>query len=259
MSTASPNSAGLMVLRERAHALVLERGQVAEDELLAHVYGAAVSDSLAGLLRAPLSADSRLTRLADGTWTLAAKARPQSGPGSVAFTALVVVADGPRPGRSAVLAVAARAVEPNREPVDFSVHFRPRRRVPRYVAERLGLDPETLREAPTFADTVDDFVAFLGARQVLAQEAELGWRFLASEARSAGRTLPDVDLLDLNQLAARVLGLEGKPTLDRILSAAGVPRQPGASPEQQVRAVARAGAGTGSAVSTRAGLDFHIR
>jgi DNA polymerase III epsilon subunit-like protein len=83
----------------------------------------------------------------------------------------------------------------------FSATVNPQARIPRYVAERAGLEVEALEGLPTFDAILDDLVRFLGERPICAQEAHQTWAFLEGEARRAGRTLLAPALVDINQLA----------------------------------------------------------
>ena len=100
----------------------------------------------------------------------------------------------------------------------FSATVNPQSRVPRYVAERAGLEVEALEGLPTFDAILDDLVRFLDERPICAQEAALAWSFLEAEARRAGRTLRAPALVDVNQLA----GGSGKPTLGLVARRLGI-------------------------------------
>jgi len=67
---AAVDEQGYLALRDRAHALLLQIGAVAEETLLAHVYGGLTPPALRTQLSAPLVGDPRLQRLTDGRWTL---------------------------------------------------------------------------------------------------------------------------------------------------------------------------------------------
>ncbi len=225
-------------LCNRAYLLLRERGTVDEDTLLAHVYGGRVAPQLRPKLLAPLVDDRRIERGEDGSWRLARTEQPTEY-GAVPFTALAVVADGPRPGPAAVLAIAAQHVDDGRDVAELYVHLRPRRRVPHYAAARLGVEPDTLSDAPTFADVLDELIGFLADRPVVAQEADLAWRFLVAEAQRIARSLPDLDVLDLTVLGERILALPAKPALDNLLNEVGVNPVWSGSPRRESQAVAR--------------------
>jgi DNA polymerase III epsilon subunit-like protein len=206
-------------LCDRAVRLISERGVVPEADLLAHVYGGSVPDALRLQFVQPLLADGRLRRDSTGHWSLQVSSTAADGR---AFTALALAATGPTPGRARLVRLVARHVE-NGETVErFDATFDPRRRVPRYVAARAGLDAELLNGQPTFAQVLDDFVLFLADRPVVAQDARLTWAFLDAEARLAQRNLIEPPLVDVNELAAEQVQLMGKPTLGLVAAHLGI-------------------------------------
>ena len=214
MASAGP---GFLALRDRAHALLLSRGAVDEATLLAHVYGGPAPAALRATLAAPLADDPRLQRGPDGTWTLRGPA-----PTSDGFTALALVVSGPTLGRGRIVRLSARRMQHGAMLERFEVTLNPGKRVPRYVAARLGLEPAALDDLPPFADVLDDLVRFLGERPILAQDARLTWAFVEAEARRAGRVLAGPPLVDANDLATRRLALDTKPTLALVAAHLGI-------------------------------------
>ena len=200
--------AGFVALRDRAYAFLVRRGSADEAALLSHVYGGFAPPALRAKLAAPLEGDPRLERGQDSTWTLRGRAHVPRG-----FTALALVATGPTPGRGRIVRVSARAVLPGEISERFEVTLNPGKRVPRYVAARLGLEPAALDDLPPFADVLDDLVRFLGSRPIFAQDARLTWAFVDAEARRIGRVLAEPILVDANEAATRLLDLASKPTL----------------------------------------------
>src|SRR5262245_19417230 len=92
-------------LRDRAVRFVVDRGAATEDAVLAHVYGGSTPPALRATLAAPLLADPRLERGADGQW------RPRSTAATPGFTALGLVASGPRPERARVVGMHALHID----------------------------------------------------------------------------------------------------------------------------------------------------
>src|SRR6185437_4453328 len=92
-----------------------------------------------------------------------------------AFTALSVVGSGPNPTRARVVRLVALHVENGAVQARFDVTLDPGRRVPRYAADRAGLEPEAFEGLPSFATILDDLAAFLEERPLLAQDAHLAW------------------------------------------------------------------------------------
>jgi len=226
-------------LCDRAFRFVAERGLVSEPEMLAHVYGGAIPGALSTRLAAPLLTDGRLARAADGTWSLTAS--PQADAQDPTFTALALVATGPTPGRARLVRVAAAHVVGKRVVERFDVTLNPRRRVPRYVAERVGVEPEVLDSQPDFADVLDELARFLTLRPVLAQDVQLTWAFLDAEARRFGRILPAPRLLDVNAMATMLLNLTGKPSLGLVAARLGIGSVDINHPDEEARVLGLVG------------------
>ena len=153
----------------------------------------------------------------------------------LALTTLALAASGPSPGRGRVVRLCAVHVQGDSTLERFEVTVNPGRRVPRYVAERLGLAPELLDELPPFEAILDDLVRFLGTRPVLAQDARLTWAFVSAEARRAGRVLAEPLLVDANEIATRLLALKGKPTLALVAAHLGIGTVRITRPEEEAR------------------------
>jgi DNA polymerase III epsilon subunit-like protein len=207
-------------LCERAYRFVAERGVAAEEDVLRHVFGGAMPPALRARLAAPLLADTRLEREANGHWRV--RSAPVELSTSPAFTALALVASGARPGRGRLVRVTALHVDGQEIVERFDARLNPLRRVPRYVAERAGVEAEVLNSQPLFEDVVDDLVRFLGERPILAQDVQLTWSFIQTEARLHGRLLGEPPLLDVNDLASEQLELTGKPTLALVAARLGI-------------------------------------
>ncbi|HEX8966730.1 MAG TPA: hypothetical protein VF937_02550, partial [Chloroflexota bacterium] len=227
-------------LRERAVRFVASRGTATEDEILAHVYGGLAPAVLRARLAAPLLADPRLQHQSDGRWTMRDHASDES-PGT-AFTALAVVATGPTPGRGRPVHISALHVRATGVLGRFEATLNPHARMPRYVAQRLGLEAEVLDGQPDFEAIFDDLVHFLARRPVLAQDARLTWSFLGVEARRIGRTLEEPVLLDLNELATRLLDLKVKPSLGVVAAQLGIGSLRIAHPDEEARVLGIVGA-----------------
>jgi DNA polymerase III epsilon subunit-like protein len=123
----------------------------------------------------------------------------------------------------------------------FAVTLDPQRRVPRYVAARLRIESDSVEGQPAFADILDDLVRFLADRPVLAQDVQLTWSFLTAEARREGHVLLVPMLLDLNDLAMRLLDLKGKPSLSVVAAELGIGSVRIVHPDEEARVLALAG------------------
>jgi DNA polymerase III epsilon subunit-like protein len=140
-----------------------------------------------------------------------------------------------------VVGISALYVVGTRIQERFNATVHPGKRVPRYVAQRLGLGTEMLDDQPPFEAIIDDLVRFFGTRPVLAQDARLTWSFLDAEARRAGRALNTPLLIDVNQLATRLLDLTGKPSLGLVAAQLGISALELARPEEETRVLAAVG------------------
>jgi DNA polymerase III epsilon subunit-like protein len=229
----SGDAAGFLALRDRAFAFLVGRDPVEERLLLAHVYGGAAPAALRASLATPLLGDPRLERRPDGSWAIAGAAvEPDS------FTALALVATGPTPGRARIVRLCACHIQHSESLERFDVTLNPGKRVPRYAAERVGLEPAMLEDLPPFADVLDDLLRFLAARPIFAQDARLTWAFIEAEARRLGRTMAEPPLVDANEVASAVLSLSGKPNLALVAARLDIGAvQPG-RPDEDVRVLA---------------------
>ena len=224
----STDAAGFLALRDRAYGLLVRREVVTEEILLAHVYGGPAPAALRSKLAAPLLGDPRLERRSDGSWTIAGGSVERDS----SFTTLALLATGPTPTRARIVRLSAQHVEHGETSERFDVTLNPGKRVPRYVTERLGLEAAMLDDLPLFADVLDDLVRFLAMRPIFAQEARLTWAFVEAEARRSGRAMAEPCLVDANEVASDILGLNGKPNLARVAARLGIGAvQPGRADE----------------------------
>ena len=236
-----PPKAGFTALElcERAARFLAERGTASEAEVLRHVYGGLASVALWPKLAAPLLVDPRLERLADGSWTLR---RREAQSHAAEFTALALAATGPSPIRARLVRICALHVRSGEVLDHFDAIVKPERHIPRYVAERTGVDPALLDEHPAFGNILDDLVGFLADRPVLAQDARLTWEFVEAEARRSERIVVTPPLIDLNELANRSLALKGKPSLGLVAAQCGVSTLAMARVDEEARVLALVGA-----------------
>ena len=225
--------ARFLALRDRAFAYLCAHGaSVSEDALLREVYGGAAPAALRPQLVAPLLDDPRFERSPDdNSWRLARTDQVDDD----AYTALALAATGPSPARGRIVCIVALHVGSGAVAERFMAVVHPGKRVPRYVAERLGLDPAVLDDLRPFASVVDALIRFFGRRPIVAQDAALTWAFVDAEARRCERVLAEPTLADVNDLATRLLQLGGKPTLARVAARLGVSVVRMTEPEEEAR------------------------
>ena len=226
-------------LRDRAVRFIADRGTVTEDEVVRQVYGGAVPVALRSKLAAPLLADPRLERLPDGAWRLRHRV---AGPQVTSFVALALAATGPTPVRARVVRVCALRTIDGEVVARFDATLNPERRVPRYVAERAGVDADVLNDQPRFGDVLDELARFLGETPVLAQDAQLAWEFVDAAARRLERVLVRPRLIDVNELASQLLALSSKPSLVIVAAKLGIGSVHVARVDEEARLLALVGA-----------------
>jgi len=237
---ARPTSSPLLGLRERAVDFVRTHGEVDDDELLAHVYGARVPPAVRDRLLRPLLEDRRLRCDTSGRWSCALQPRDPHVPDP--FVALALAATGPHPARHRLVALAALRVRHGQPAEQFAVVVHPEARIPKYVAARLRLDLPEIDGCPAFATVADELVAFLADSAICAMEVGLAWSFLDAELRRLGTALTPPLLIDLGTLAFADATLPGKPTLATIAERSGVASVHLGRPTDDVRVVARVAA-----------------
>jgi DNA polymerase III epsilon subunit-like protein len=229
-----------LALSDRAVRFLAERGDgIGDEELLAHVYGGAIPAALRTRMAAPLLADGRLERAADGRWRQ--RTTPQPAGAVQVFTALALAATGPTPGRARLVRICALHVAAETVVERFDALLNPGRRVPLYAAQRAGVEPEVLDGQPTFDQILGELARFLGQRPVLAQDVRLTWAFLEAEARRHEHVLIGPALLDVNDLATSLLDLKGKPTLAAIAANLGIGTLPIVEAGEEARVLALVG------------------
>jgi DNA polymerase III epsilon subunit-like protein len=233
-------STPLLGLRERAVAFVRQRGEVHDDDLLAHVYGARVPPAVLARLLQPLLEDPRLRRNASGRWSCVPRQRDPRIPDP--FVALALAVTGPRPARHRLVALAALQVRGGQPAEQFAIVVHPEARIPKYIAARLRLDLAEIDGCPAFASVADELVAFLGDSPICAMEVGLAWSFLDAELRRLGTTLTPPLLIDLGTLAFAKATQLGKPTLARIAERSGIASVQLGRPTDDVRVVAQVAA-----------------
>lgn len=184
----------------------------------------------------------------DGGWRLA-DAAPRGD-----LVAVAIETTGQDPARAALVQIAACRVEDGRIGPAFQTVINPERRLPGWLAERLGVDPGVGDDAPTLGEALDEFREFLGDGTLVG--LDIGWtlRFLNVQCRRAGRRPIFNPVRDLLPEAAKSFG-HAKPTLGTLaawLGISAVRRHRGDSDARLIAAIAlRLNASDPTPVSSR--------
>jgi DNA polymerase III subunit epsilon len=225
-------------LRDRAVELVARSGAADDAALLRYVYEAEVPPAVRDRLIQPLLADPRLARSSAGVWTLARADTPSVAQAPPSFVALALATTGARPERHRVVALAAVRMRGGDPAARLSLLVNPLARIPKYVAERIRVDPSAAAEWPPFDAVAAELAAFLRQEPICAMEAGSAVAFVRHELERAGCEPAARPVYDLGRLAERLLPLAGKPTLASIAQQTGVNALHPGRPDDDARVVA---------------------
>jgi DNA polymerase-3 subunit epsilon len=216
-------------LLRRAHDLLTERGAPVETTELARVvFGAA---SLPAVALAPWSrmldqllAPSPLFTVEDGRWRLAAWDLVEKRLEDVEFVALDVETTGLAPGRHRIIEVAAVIVRNGEPGPHFRSFINPGRHIPQFITSFTGISEAMVRRAPSAAEVLPRFRAFLGERPLVGHNVGFDLGFLNYEAdRCALAPAFSIEGLDTIALARRYLTGMRRARLDRVAAALHIP------------------------------------
>jgi DNA polymerase III subunit epsilon len=196
-------------LQQRAHAFILDHGgRVAEDRLIAYVFGNAGSTDLwRPLLRQVLDNEDRLTLRPDGWWSVnVSGVTPATGESILSdFTVIDLETTGLRPYQHRVIEFGAVRYRDG-EPVDrISTLINPERSLPKFIRRLTGIDDSMLVGAPRFALVADEILEYLDDDLIVGYNVRFDLSFLAAELKRAHRPAPLNESLDVAPLCAALL------------------------------------------------------
>lgn len=114
----------------------------------------------------------------------------------------------------------------NRMPTGNTYHqlVNPGRDMPKEAEAVHGITMEILKDKPSFAEIVDEFLVFIGDSTLVAHNAEFDFRFINWELKNAGRSiLPWSRMIDTLDIAKRMFP-GAKASLDTLCARYGVDR-----------------------------------
>lgn len=211
-------------LTERAYRYVSERGgSVAEDALIAFVFGSAGPPSLwQPLLRQILSSEHRLVLRPDERWSLAVMNPSSSGGALLDFVALDVETTGLQAQRQRVIDIALIRYTGGQVSERFSSLVNPERRIPAFISKLTGISNEDVASAPRFAEIAQQVEEFLDGALLVGHNVGFDIGFVSAELARTGRAHLINERLDTMGLATRLLPGVRRPSLDKVALALGL-------------------------------------
>jgi DNA polymerase-3 subunit epsilon len=205
-------------LIERALRFVGERdGSVAEDALIAYVFGSSGSASMwQPLLRQILAGDERLLLRPDGRWSLARMPVAQSGGLLAEFVAVDVETTGLQPLRQRIIEVALVRFRDGEIGEQFSTLINPEKRIPKFISTLTGITDEQVSDAPPFSSIAPQIEEWVGSSLLVGHNVGFDINFLNAELARAGRVNLINDRLDVMGLASRLVPGLRRPSLDKV-------------------------------------------
>ncbi|MBA2627682.1 MAG: 3'-5' exonuclease [Gemmatimonadales bacterium] len=164
---------------------------------------AAVADRI---VLALLGADPRVRRLDDGQWGLVAEAQGSPLIEECAFAVVDVETTGMRAaGSDRVTEIAVVVVQGGRREVVFESLVNPGRPIPPTICAITNITDAMVRQAPRFAEVVDDVLAALKGRVFVAHNARFDWGFVCAEVHRSRDLVLDGPKLCTVRLARKLL------------------------------------------------------
>jgi DNA polymerase-3 subunit epsilon len=164
---------------------------------------AAVCDRIAIAL---LGADPRVRQLSDGRWGLVPEAQGSPLLDDCAFAVVDVETTGMRAGSGdRITEIAVVVVHGGRREVVVDSLVNPGRPIPPAICAITNITNAMVRDAPTFAEVVDQVVAALAGRVFVAHNARFDWGFVSAEVRRARDLALDGPQLCTVRLARRLV------------------------------------------------------
>jgi DNA polymerase-3 subunit epsilon len=212
-------------LIQRAVEFVSERGgSVDEDELICHVFGSGNPELWRSLLREILGGNGSLSLMANARWVL--PGTENRGPDGYdllgEFVAVDVETTGLQAIKHRVIEVAAIRYDKGTVVDRYETLVQPERRLSKFIRGFTGISDEMLAGAPRFAEIAEAVETMIGSSPILGHNVGFDVGFLNAELSRAGRPTLINDRIDVMGLAMRLMPELRKPSLERLVQAAGL-------------------------------------
>ena len=153
-----------------------------------------------------LGADPRVRQLTDGRWGLIPEAQGSPLLDDCAFAVVDVETTGMRAGGSdRITEIAVVVVHGGRREVVVDSLVNPGRPIPPAICAITNITNAMVRDAPTFAEVVDQVMAALAGRVFVAHNARFDWGFVSAELRRTKAIALDGPQLCTVRLARRLV------------------------------------------------------
>jgi DNA polymerase III subunit epsilon len=153
-----------------------------------------------------LGADPRVRQLTDGRWGLVPEAQGSPLLDDCAFAVVDVETTGMRAGGGdRITEIAVVVVHGGRREVVVDSLVNPGRPIPPAICAITNITNAMVRDAPIFAEVVDQVVAALAGRVFVAHNARFDWGFVSAEVRRARDLALDGPQLCTVRLARRLV------------------------------------------------------
>jgi DNA polymerase III subunit epsilon len=153
-----------------------------------------------------LGADPRVRQLTDGRWGMVPEAQGSPLLDDCAFAVVDVETTGMRAGGGdRITEIAVVVVHGGRREVVVDSLVNPGRLIPPAICAITNITNAMVRDAPTFAEVVDQVVAALAGRVFVAHNARFDWGFVSAEVRRARDLALDGPQLCTVRLARRLV------------------------------------------------------
>ena len=221
-------ASGRGTLAARAYDLLTECGHpLSADVLVAHCFGLTPRRNVEfwrGQLARVLADPATFSQAADGLWALTTWQRPQAGWEATEYVVIDLETTGLGPRMHRVIELAAVRCR-GAEVIDtFEALVNPHRRLSSFIVGYTGITPDMLADAPEIAEVLPGFLEFLGGDPLVGHNIAFDLGFLHGELDrlDLGVTVTNTPI-DTGRLAVRLLPSLGKPSLDRLCAALGLP------------------------------------
>lgn len=153
-----------------------------------------------------LGADPRVRQFTDGRWGLVPEAQGSPLLDDCAFAVVDVETTGMRAGGGdRITEIAVVVVHGGRREVVVDSLINPGRPIPPAICAITNITNAMVRDAPTFAEVVDQVMAALAGRVFVAHNARFDWGFVSAEVRRARDLALDGPQLCTVRLARRLV------------------------------------------------------